>query len=77
MSHIQPCKPTQNAYIERFNRTFRTEVLGRYIFTSLREVHRIAEDWRHRYNHDRPYRALGGFSPVAYTMASSTTSTSG
>jgi transposase InsO family protein len=75
--HIQPEKPTQNAYIERFNRTFRTEVLDRYVFTTLNEVRRIAEDWRHRYNHDRPHRSLGGPSPIRYAMASSTlTSTS-
>ena len=68
--HIQPGKPTQNAYIERFNRTFRTEVLDRYVFTTLNEVRRMAEDWRHRYNHDRPHRSLGGLLPIRYTMVS-------
>ena len=75
--HIQPGKPAQNAYIERFNRTFRTEVLDRYVFTTLAEVRRMTEDWQHRYNHDRPHRSLGGLSPVRYAMASSNTSTSG
>jgi putative transposase len=70
--HIQPGKPTQNAYIERFNRTFRAKVLDRYVFTALTDVRRMTEDWQHRYNYDRPRRS----SPVRYAMASSVTSIS-
>jgi putative transposase len=58
--HIQPGKPAQNAYIEPFNHSLRTEVLDRYVFTSLAEVRRMTEDWRYRYNHHRPHRRPSG-----------------
>ena len=43
------------------------------VFTSLAEVRRMTEDWRHRYNYHRPHRSLGGLSPVRFAMAQSTT----
>ncbi len=66
VDYIEPGKPNQNAYIERFNRTYRTEVLNLYLFRNLREVREITSRWIRQYNEDRPHDALGGLPPTVY-----------
>jgi transposase InsO family protein len=64
LSHIQPGKPQQNAYIERYNRTVRNEWLGTHIFHSIQEVQDHATQWLWTYNNDRPNMGIGGITPA-------------
>jgi len=63
LDHIQPGKPQQNAYIERYNRTVRYDWLSHYLFESIGEVQDYATQWMWTYNHERPNMALGGITP--------------
>lgn len=64
IQYIQPGKPQQNAYIERYNRTVRHEWLDQNIFETIEEAQEQATDWLWAYNNDRPNMAIGGITPT-------------
>jgi putative transposase len=63
LQYIQPGKPNQNAYIERFNRTLREEVLNQHQFARLEDVREAVWEWMIEYNEHRPHDALGDLTP--------------
>jgi putative transposase len=63
---IQPGKPDQNAFIERFNKTFRDEVLDAYVFETVKQVREITETLLHEYNEERPHDSLGPVPPLTF-----------
>jgi putative transposase len=63
---IQPGKPNQNAFIERFNRSFREEVLNAWLFNAVSEVQAAADDWLADYNEFRPHDSLGSVPPAVF-----------
>ena len=69
IDYIQPGCPYQNAYIERFNRTYREEILDCYLFNNLNEVIQITDDWIEIYNNERPHNSLNDMTPTEYRSA--------
>jgi len=68
LKYIQPGEPQQNAFIERFNRTYRHEVLNAYLFDDLEQAREITEAWIRSYNEDKSFRqqAENSLLPVSH-----------
>lgn len=66
LCHIQPGKPQQNGFIERFNGSFRREFLNAYLFESLSQVREMAWFWQQDYNRNRTHESLNNLPPEMY-----------
>lgn len=66
LHHIEPGKPAQNGYIERFNRTYREEILDLHLFDSIQEVQAITNEWMNDYNHNWLHQSLNDQSPIEF-----------
>jgi putative transposase len=62
LEYIQPGKPQQNAYIERYNRTVRGEWLSQYTFETIEEAQDQATEWLWTYNNERSDMGIGGIA---------------
>ena len=72
----RPGKPTDNAFIEAFNRRFRAECLSQHWFMSLADATEKLEAWRRYYNEERPRGAIGNKVPIMLTKSGGATSPS-
>jgi len=63
---IQKGKPQQNAIIERFNRTYRQDVLDANIFETIKKAQAITDDWVNDYNQNRLHQSLQYLTPNEY-----------
>lgn len=66
IQYIQPGRPMQNGYIERFNRLYREAVLDAYLFFDLSEVRKLTDEWIEEYNHRRPHEGLENLTPCEW-----------
>jgi len=64
--YIAPGKPTQNAFIESFNGSFRDECLNETLFSSLSEARSEITNWKEDYNQNRPHSSLGNLTPKEF-----------
>lgn len=66
LTYIQKGKPAQNGYIERFNRSFREEILDAFAFESLEQARMLTQAWMWIYNNERPHDAIGNVPPRVF-----------
>lgn len=66
--YIAPGKPTQNAFVESFNGSFRDECLNETLFSSLDEARSEIRTWKEDYNQNRPHSSLGNLTPNEFVV---------
>jgi putative transposase len=66
---IQPGNPQQNACIERFNRTFREDILDANLFQSIEAANQVIEKTKTEYNEVRPHEAIKHLTPLELMAA--------
>lgn len=66
----RPGKPTDNAFVESFNGSFRAECLNASWFLSLEDARSKCEAWRQDYNEVRPHSSIGHKAPIELARAS-------
>lgn len=69
--HGRPYHPQTQGKEERFHRTLKTELLNYESFRDKVECQRRFDQWRHKYNHQRPHESLGQDTPASRYIASS------
>lgn len=65
---IQKGKPSQNGYIERFNRTFREDILDSYLFEAVEQAQEFANQWIWMYNNERPHESIKNLPPTQFLL---------
>jgi len=65
---IQKGKPSQNGYIERFNRTFREDILDSYLFDAVEQAQEFANQWIWMYNNERPHESIQNLPPRQFLL---------
>ena len=68
MLFIEPGKPMQNAFVERFNRIYREDILDAYIFSDIGQARVLSQEWQEDYNYHHPHSSLGGKSPIQFKL---------
>lgn len=66
---IQKGKPTQNSYVERFNGSFRKDILDAFIFQTKPQMQEYTDEWMEDYNQHHPHESLGDQSPIEFAHA--------
>jgi len=62
--HGRPYHPQTQGKIERFHRTMKYEFLNHNQFRDIDDIQKQMEQWRIKYNQERPHLALGSKTPA-------------